>query len=165
MLFRSGGDSVDSEPFYSWGALLPLLEDMELIDLDPLDGLVFGAEGTEPGTARLATPQGTYRVEVDDRATRLLLEEDTVFEANRRGRFRDLRVSRSEVSVELPELPEGADVRVRAGAEIERVRLGGQPMEFLGAGVSEGSPPLLCVVVPPTATPRRLLVELRVDAP
>lgn len=93
-----GGDSADSDPFYTWGALLPMLADMELLDLDPWNGLTFGRlHGTEvggPDAAELATADARYRVEADADSLRLLVDGTPVFQTATPGRFRLLRLDR-----------------------------------------------------------------------
>ncbi|CAN5309025.1 hypothetical protein BH20ACT24_BH20ACT24_08450 [soil metagenome] len=93
-----GGDSVDSDPFYTWGALLPMLADMELLDRDPWNGVTFGRphriEAGGPDAAELATADARYRVEVDAASTRLLVDGTPVFQTAASGRFRLLRLDR-----------------------------------------------------------------------
>lgn len=93
-----GGDSVDSDAFYTWGALLPMLADMELLDLDPWNGLTFGRTHPTgaggPESAELATADARYRVEVDAESTRLFVDGTPVFETSTSGRFRLLTLDR-----------------------------------------------------------------------
>ncbi|HYT25659.1 MAG TPA: trehalase family glycosidase, partial [Actinomycetota bacterium] len=108
-----GGDSVDADPFYTWGALLPLIGEMELADLDPWDGLVVGCEGTAPGRAELPAPSGRWRVELAPAETRLFHDGELVLEAGFRGRLRDVRLDPDEAALTVPPLPHGGALRAR----------------------------------------------------
>lgn len=150
-----GGDTPDSEAFYSFGALLPLIGEMELIDVDPWDGLVFGVDGTEPGAAELPTGAGRYRVEVDGRGTRLFLEDDLLVEASVRGRFRDLRASATEIALEVPPVPDGGRIRIGVPGRVERVMVGDEPVRLRVAAA------FVQVDLPPAPEGRRLRADLR----
>ena len=118
-----GGDSADADPFYSWGALLPLLGELELLDLDPWDGLTAGGDGSGQASAELPGPSGPWRVELDADATRLLLDGEVVLEAGFRGRFRDLRLGGDEPALTVPPLPGGGVLRVRVRGELAEAAL------------------------------------------
>jgi len=122
-----GGDSVDADPFYSWGALLPLLGELDLLDLDPWDGLVAGSAGTGPGRAELPAPAGTWRVELAEDATCLRLDGEVVLEAGFRGRLRDLRLGGDEAWLTVPPLPRPSVLRVRVRGELAEATLPSSP--------------------------------------
>lgn len=124
-----GGDSVDAEPFYSWGALLPLLGELDLLDLDPWDGLVAGSAGTAPGEAELPGPAGTWRVELGEDSTCLLLDGQVVLEAGFRGRLRDLRLAGDDASLAVPPLARPGVLRVRVQGELAEATLPPSPAE------------------------------------
>ena len=124
-----GGDSVDADPFYSWGALLPLLGELDLLDLDPWEGLVAGSAGTGPGRAELPGPAGTWRVELATDATCLLLDGEVLLEAGFRGRFRDLRLTGGGALLTVPPLPRSAALRVRVRGELAEATLPPGPAE------------------------------------
>jgi putative isomerase len=124
-----GGDSVDADPFYTWGALLPLLGELDLLDWDPWDGLVAGRAGTGPDRAELPGPAGTWRVELTGDATCLLLDGEVVLEAGFRGRLRDLRLAGEDARLTVPPLPRPGVLRVRVGGELARTTLPPSPVE------------------------------------
>ena len=96
-----GGDSVDADLFYTWGALLPMLADVDLLDLDPFDGLTFGAVGGN-GSAELLAGARRWQVEVGPMFTRLTCDGEPVLEAAFGGRFRRLQLGSGGLSVEVP---------------------------------------------------------------
>ena len=51
-----GGDSPDAEPFYTWGTLLPMIAEADLLDLDPIDGLCVGSPSLRPSRRRRCRP-------------------------------------------------------------------------------------------------------------
>ncbi|HUY62001.1 MAG TPA: trehalase family glycosidase, partial [Candidatus Dormibacteraeota bacterium] len=82
------GGSADAEPFYTWGALLAMIADIDLIGVDPWDGISFGRR--QPGRAGLWTAQGHWVVEVGEGGVRLALDDAALVQTPQRVRFRDL---------------------------------------------------------------------------
>jgi putative isomerase len=149
-----GGDSVDAEHFYTWGALLPMLADIDLLDLDPLEALVFGAVGARDGAASLAEGGRTWRVEVAGFETRLFLNGELFVVADFTGRFRDLRVGAERISLVLPARAAVQTVRVRPRMTVRTASVGDRPIALEHSG-SE-----ITLRVPAGREPQQLVIEL-----
>ena len=65
-----GGDSVDAEPFYTWGSLLPMIADLEVFGTDPWDGTCFGCAGDDSRSAAGYVAGLPYSVELGPRSHR-----------------------------------------------------------------------------------------------
>ncbi len=153
----AGGDSPDAEPFYTWGAMLPMIADLESVSCDPWDGVCFGCEGTD--TRAAATYAGGHRLEarLAPQSTTLFRDGLPVLAADIRGRFRALEIRDDSVSVLLPPAARGFMV----GHQLEAARgvavLDGTPVQ----AAATGSPPTMAegwtwLRVPPTERPQRL---------
>ena len=110
-----GGDSVDAEPFYTWGSLLPMIADLEVFGTDPWDGTCFGCAGGDSRAAVGYVAGLAYSVELGPDATALSREGVPLLRADLRGRFRQFSADGARMSVELP--PAAAEFTIRlAGA-------------------------------------------------
>jgi hypothetical protein len=105
-----GGDSVDAEPFYTWGSLLPMIADLEVFGTDPWDGTCFGCAGDDSRSAAGYLAGLPYSVELGPGSTALSRDGVPLLRAGLRGRFRHLSADGARLSVELPPAP--ADVTV-----------------------------------------------------
>jgi putative isomerase len=105
-----GGDSVDAEPFYTWGALLPMIADLEVIGTDPWDGTCFGCAGDDRRSAVGYVAGRAYSAELGPGSTTLSRDGLPLLRADLRGRFRRLETGDGRLSVELP--PHAADFTV-----------------------------------------------------
>lgn len=99
-----GGDSPDAEPFYTWGTLLPMLAEEDLLDLDPFDGLCVGSPAPPVASASLPTGAwGLLRAEVLADGVALAGPDGLVFRARgSAGRFRSVTLERDTLSLSLP---------------------------------------------------------------
>ena len=97
-----GGDSVDAEPFYTWGSLLPMIADLEVIGTDPWDGTCFGCAGDDPRSAVGYVAGLAYSAELGPNSTALSRDGAFLLRADLRGRFRRLSVEDARLSLELP---------------------------------------------------------------
>lgn len=97
-----GGDSVDSDPFYGWGALHPLLWVLEHVDIDPWNGFHFGSvDGSDYELEGIRMRDGTYSLRVSSGQTHLLKDGKVVFSSDAKGRFRHFVLEAHYASVEL----------------------------------------------------------------
>lgn len=86
----SGDDSVDSDPFYSWSALLPLMWSMEQLSIDPWNGLCFGMmDGSSFEICNFPIKEGCAAAICDGKLTRFMLNGKEVFVSDIKTRFRD----------------------------------------------------------------------------
>ena len=144
-----GGDSPDAEPFYTWGTLLPMLAEKDLLDLDPFDGLCVGSPSLPPRRRRCRPGPGGFCAPtwLSDSVT-LTGPEGLVFSAHgSSGRFRSVLPGSDDLSLSLPtaSVPITFEVPwpVRA-AELDGVPLAGSDRR---------------IAVPPGAAGRRLWIE------
>ncbi len=99
--FTAVGKSVDADPFYGWGALLPLMWVMNFADSSD-EGLDFGAVDNEAMELKqLRTHQGTFDLSLGA-VTEVRLNGETVFVSNASGRFRDFKMQDNYASVIVP---------------------------------------------------------------
>lgn len=167
-----GGDSPDAEPFYTWGALLPMLADLDVVGVDPWDGLCFGSDGADEDAADLHRGAGILRAELGDGRTRLVRGRERVFDADVRGRFRGYEWSALGVRVEVPPHSEPARIGVllpetpgEPGLDDWSVTLGDRPVAPGELGPAGEPARGVAVVAPPSAESRVLRVARRdVDA-
>jgi hypothetical protein len=80
-----GDDVPNSDPYYSWGALLALIGVYEFIDIEAWGGLRFGALGvSEEMTLKNLQIQGhRYSVTLSPKLTRVSRDGNVFFEASR----------------------------------------------------------------------------------
>jgi putative isomerase len=116
-------DQPDTDPFYSWGALMPALGVAEVMDVTPWNGweITHGEDGM---LGPVLAPGGRATVATDGGIMTLRLNGETVLRTNLKGRFRHLVVGQSGVSVVLP----AAVDRQRAAPWIEFPAIGGRDM-------------------------------------
>jgi putative isomerase len=100
-----GGDSVDAEPFYTWGSLLPMIADLEVFGTDPWDGTCFGCAGDDTRSAVGYVAGVAYLADLGPGSTALSRNGMPLLRADVRGRFRHLSVDDAHLrlSVEKPQ--------------------------------------------------------------
>ncbi len=113
---RDGGDSVDAEPFYTWGSLLPMIADLEVFGTDPWDGTCFGCAGDDSRSASGYVAGVAYAADLGRASTALSRNGVPLLRADVRGRFRHLSVDGARLSVELPPAPEEFTIQLAASA-------------------------------------------------
>jgi putative isomerase len=97
-----GGDSVDADPFYGWGALIPLMWVFEHIDIDPWNGFHFGdVMGKTYKISSIKMKDGIYSLECLDGSTKLSKNKTLIFKSNASGRFRHFTYGCHYASVEI----------------------------------------------------------------
>lgn len=143
-----GGDSPDAEPFYTWGTLLPMLAEADLLDLDPFDGLCVGSPA--PAVASTSLPTGSWgllHAEVLPDGVALSGPEGPIFRARgSAGRFRSVAADRRGLSLIVPET--AAPVTVEVPWPVGAATLDDVPLAADASGV----------VVPPGLAGRALRV-------
>jgi putative isomerase len=160
-----GGDSVDAEPFYTWGTLLPMIADLEVIGTDPWDGTCFGCAGDDSRSAEGYVAGLAYSAELGPGSTVLSRDGAPLLHADLRGRFRHLEVGDGRLSVELPSHAADFTVALAApaaaraivtldGTQAPESRLG--PVRRDGNGVE-----WLPIQLPRSPTPRLLEIVWR----
>lgn len=116
--FTGVGKSVDADPFYGWGALLPLMWVLEFVDTDPDGGLSFGSISGEAMQLRhLRTYLGQMELRLGD-AAQVDLDGRTVFRSNARGRFSGFLYESHYAQLTVPAQPEEAWVEFPAAEPV-----------------------------------------------
>ena len=145
-----GGDSPDAEPFYTWGTLLPMLAEADLLDLDPFDGLCVGSP--VPPVTATTLPTGAWgplRAHVLGNGVELAGLDGLVFRATgSTGRFRSVKPGPDLLSLSLP--ASAAPTTIEVPWPVIAARLDGVPIEAAESGV---------VVTPPGVAGRALRIE------
>ena len=131
-----GGDSPDAEPFYTWGTLLPMLAEKDLLDLDPFDGLCVGSPSPPVTSSSLPTGAwGLLRAEVDGGGVVLTSPDGLVFRARGcTGRFRSVTHGSEGLSLSLPS--SAAPMTIEVPWPVRAVALDGVPLVTSGSGAA-----------------------------
>jgi putative isomerase len=101
----AGNDGPDSDSFYTWGALMPLMRLLEQADVSPWDGLSLSAVAGRP--AELRSPGAAYRLEETDRVAMLTKNGVPVLQVVGARRLRHLVVEDYRIGA----TPSGEDNR------------------------------------------------------
>lgn len=124
-------EAHDSDPFYSWGALIPFMWEAERADVSPWDGLCLGDE--TGADAMLALAGRTYRVRTAGDRMRALVGGGEAFAVSPPA-----RVSRISLAEDITELSiEGAPCAVELPRRPARVTVDGEQRTVEARG--EGS--------------------------
>jgi putative isomerase len=106
-------DQPDTDAFYAWGALMPLLAVSELTDVTPWNGWEVTHDPAHPvRLGPLLTPAGSAVLESADGALTLWVDGRVRLRTDLAGRFRHLHVAADRIAVTLPPVP-------AAGATLE----------------------------------------------
>jgi putative isomerase len=153
-------DQPDTDGFYGWGALMPLMGVAEVTDVSPWGGWDLVNTGEDVRIERLLSPAGWVDIAVSGGILSLERSGEALFATHLRGRFTQLLWQDGLVAMTLPPVPdEGAYEivfpRVAMAAGV-RVLLDG--VEH----ASEARPGGLVVKLAPCPTARRLNLYLPV---
>ncbi len=143
-------DQPDTDGFYIWGALMPMLGVAEVMDVSPWDGWTIRNDGMPLRLGPIRSPAGTVVLTVADGAMTLARGSTRLVETDIRGQFRHLRIAPGQVSVELP--PGAGGIIRLPPALVLLCRLGGETIT--PAAGADG----IAITVGPSDTPRRLLI-------
>lgn len=100
--FTGLGKSVDSDPFYGWGALLPLMWVFNFVDSSELGGLNFGAFNQENMIINsLKTHFGKVDLKLGTN-TEVRIDGEPVFVSDAKGPFEDFRITDNYAAVFIP---------------------------------------------------------------
>ena len=132
-------DQPDTDTFYGWGALMPALAVAEVCDMSPWDGWSIVHTGEDVAMGPLRCPPGWVRIEARSGILTLFVNGRPVLRTTARGRFRDLRLERGSLDLELPPSPPAS------GGEAPWLELLGVPAEDVTAvrlgGTGDEAPP------------------------
>jgi putative isomerase len=122
-------DQGDADPFYTWGAMLPLMGVSQVMDFTPWFGWQVVNTGEPARLGPMCSPAGTAVVTVEGGWLTLSCAEVEIFSTDHVGALRHIIVERGLLSVTFAETPrEGTSFRL--GASLSRrliaVRLDGE---------------------------------------
>ena len=81
-------DQPDTDTFYAWGALLPLLAVSEVVDVNPWDGFVINHGTGDLRVGPLQTPFGSTELDSSGGVLTIRVDRETLFRTDLRGRMR-----------------------------------------------------------------------------
>ena len=143
-------DQPDTEGFYVWGALMPMLGVAEVMDVSPWAGWTIRNDGMPLRLGPIRSPAGTVVLTVADGTMTLARGGTRLMETDIRGQFRHLQIAPGQISVELP--PGAGGIIRLPPARVLLCRLGG---ETITPGAAADS---IAITVGASDTARRLVI-------
>jgi putative isomerase len=98
----AAADQPDTDLFYGWGALMPLLGIAEVSDVSPWDGWTVDHTDSPAQIGPVMTPAGEAVITAADGALTIAVGGQPVLRTNIRGRLRQLRLDAQLVAMRLP---------------------------------------------------------------
>jgi putative isomerase len=152
-------DQPDTEGFYGWGALMPLMGVAEVSDISPWRGWEIVNSGEDVSLGPIASPLGSVAIMVAAGTLSLSHDGEILVETALRGRFGAIVWQPGEISLTLPPVHDkAAEIRFPsvAAAAIVRLTVEGfdAPFRSEGAGIA--------VSLAHSPTPRRLVIRRRI---
>ncbi len=134
-------DQPDTEGFYSWGALMPVMAVGEIMDVDPWNGWVVVNDGEPFSLGPIESPVGPVTVAVADAILTLAKGDTALLVTNILGPVSQLRLGDGQLALTLPGAV-GAEAFIRLprlkGQEIRLARIGDRDALWIddGGGVT-----------------------------
>ena len=100
-LTGEGIDQLDTDPFYSWTVLLPLMTLGGALDVSPSDGLSIGLEGADTEVGPMATALGQVVLRRRAGVTSLVRHGSVLLEVKGKGRLSGLTIGREAITTTL----------------------------------------------------------------
>jgi putative isomerase len=147
-----GLDQADTDPFYSWSALLPWIAVGEAVHFSAFDGWSLDPSGPDVAFPPTLTPAGPLAIERTGGVLRLMRDGALVLETD--CALSDLTLSRELVAATVPAGKAGRSLRfaVATGRRILAGRLGdGEQAASMADGIA-------AVTLPRTTAPQRLVL-------
>jgi putative isomerase len=115
-----GSDSVDTDPFYGWGALYPLMWTLEHIDIDPWNGFHFGnPEGEDFEINGFKMADGVYTLNCSKEGTVLVKNGAEIVKTDAVGRFTHFECSDHYIAVVVPVQENDCTIALGTGKPIK----------------------------------------------
>ncbi len=136
-------DGPDTDGFYGWGALMPLMAVGEVTDVSPWAGWEVANAGGDVALGPVESPAGPVTVRVEGGVLAVARGGRVLFSTDLAGRLTDIRVGRDALALTLPAaVRDGAVLRVPgldpARILLARVGPGALPVAAEGDGVVLG---------------------------
>ena len=134
-------DQPDTDPFLSWGAMLPMLGVAEVMDVNPWAGWEIVNTGEDVTLGPVASPIGSVTLTIADGTAILAKGDKSLLESSLRGRLTEIVISEGLVSCRLhPANGDAASLALPqvAPERVVAVRLDGReiPWRAKGAGIA-----------------------------
>lgn len=94
-------DQGDTDPFYIWAALLPMMAVGEICDFDPWRGWTITNSGDDVSVGPMLTPAGSATVTIRDGRLTLALNGADFLRTRMRGQLSDMVVEKGHVSFRM----------------------------------------------------------------
>ena len=94
-------DQPDTEGFYGWGALMPLMAVGEIADVSPWRGWEIASTGDDVALGPIQSPVGPVRLTVSGGILSVRRGDETVLETDLVGRLSDLRIEAGRIAFAL----------------------------------------------------------------
>jgi putative isomerase len=127
-------DQADTDGFYSWGALLPLLAVGEVYDTTPWEGLSLEPAKVKKSLGPMQSPAGRMEIREAAAGWQLFLNGAPFLEGNLQGRMRHVVFAPDGFSARLPEGTAGERLAF-SGKKLTAVRLDGEELSFQAAEI------------------------------
>jgi putative isomerase len=115
-------EAHDSDPFYSWGALIPFMWEAERADVSPWDGLCLG-DRTGGEEATIILPGRTYTVRTNEGRMGVLVDGEEVFAVSPPARVSQIALATNTTEFHLDGAPRAVELPRRPA----HVTVDGQP--------------------------------------
>ncbi|MBX3567430.1 MAG: glycoside hydrolase family 37 [Rhizobiaceae bacterium] len=128
-------DQGDTDPFYSWGAMLPLLGVADIMDINPWAGWELRNDGEPTSLGPVETPVGPVGVVVEQGVLTLSAPDRTLLVMPTRGRVANLAIAETAISMTLhPAAGSGFDIVLPgiAPGRVVAARLDGEAVAWTG---------------------------------
>jgi putative isomerase len=120
-------DQGDTDPFYIWAALLPMMAVGEICDFDPWSGWTITNSGDDVSMGPMLTPAGAATLTIRDGELTLSLNGAVFLRTRLLGQFSDIVIEKGHVSFCL-------SAAEAVGGAIELPTVGGNPMVLTEGG-------------------------------
>lgn len=123
-------DQGDTDPFYIWAGLLPLMAVSRTVDVDPWTGWTFDFHGEDTATGPLLSPAGALSVSSDRDTLMLSINGEPALQTNLKTRFSGVSRSAGMLRLMLDPVQEAGWISLPgiAPEAIVAARLGGHQL-------------------------------------
>jgi putative isomerase len=94
-------DRSETDPFYTWGAMLPLLGVLEVMDFSPWNGWCLTNHGTELSLGPMFSPVGPVTVTVVNGTLTLKTNAEDIFITNYIGKMKNIKIQANSLAIQF----------------------------------------------------------------
>ncbi|MDW5317099.1 MGH1-like glycoside hydrolase domain-containing protein [Rhizobium sp. PL01] len=120
-------DQGDTDPFYIWAALLPLMATGEIVDFDPWTGWTVRNDGRDLSIGPMLSPAGTLNIAVEGGALTMTLNDRTVMTTDLQTTFSQIHIGGTALACVIAPVTGGGTIDLPgiATGTVAAVRLNG----------------------------------------